>query len=97
MSPVPDIDCFCIFVKFEAMSDNPAGESPWPSISQNMSVGLETAVMPVPFFVHFNMPRLESIDFSHEGSLSTSQRGILFLSCTCDVRQVVNLLFVIGF
>jgi hypothetical protein len=43
------------------------------------------------------MPRLGSIDFSHEGSLSTSQRGILFLSCTCDVRQVVNLLFVIGF
>jgi hypothetical protein len=79
------------------MSDSPAEESSWPKISQNMSVGRDIAVIPVPFFVHFNKPRLESIDFSHEGSLSTSHRGILFLSCTCDVKPLVNLLFVIGF
>lgn len=83
ISPVPAIDCFCIFVKLEATFERPAADSSWPSISQNMLEGEQTAVIPEPFFVHFSVPRLESIDFSHDGSFSTTHRGILFMSCMC--------------
>src|SRR5687767_10244496 len=81
MSPAPAASAACLSVRMlAAMSERPAW-SVWPVMSQNMLAGWHVACMPVPFFVHFNIPRSESIDFSHDGSLSTSHLGILLLSC----------------
>src|SRR5581483_1617872 len=82
MSPVPDERAAALSIlMLAAMSDRPAWLSLCPKISQNMPVGWHTAWMLVPFFVHLSIPRSESIDFSHDGSLSTSHLGIRLLSC----------------
>ncbi len=61
----------------------------WPTISQKMLVGWHTACIWAPFFVHRKVPRSESIDFSHDGSFSTSHLGILLSLCT-SLRSSVS-------
>ncbi len=81
MSSAPDRDRPCIFETDAARSERPADDCSRPRISQYMLVGAQTAVIRVPFFVHFIIPISESIDFSHEGSFSTTHLGILAESC----------------
>ena len=55
------------------------------------------ACMPVPFFVHLIIPRSESMDFSHDGSLSTNHLGILAsLSCITGVCFDCQLIYCFG-
>src|SRR5688572_19400645 len=97
MSLAPAVDSFCIFAKPDAMSVRPADVSSCPRISQNMLLAVPTAVIPDPFFVQRCTPRFESIDFSHDGSFSTIQRGILLLPCIILPVRSVNLLLLLGF
>jgi hypothetical protein len=69
----------------------PCGASSPPKISQNIPVGEHTARTPVPFLVHLSMPISVSIDFSHEGSLSTSHLGILF----CITIRLTDMSFIV--
>ena len=99
MSPMPDTCVACLSMRvLPARSEIllPAW-SVWPIISQKMLVGLHTACIWLPFFVHRKLPRSESIDFSHEGSFSTSHLGILLSLCTILICVLsINLLFASG-
>jgi hypothetical protein len=87
-SAPPAEDEVCIlFATRDAASERPTDVcSSAPIKSQSMLVGEHTAVTPVPFFVHFSIPTLESIDFSQDGSFSTTHLGILLFPC-CMIRH----------
>ena len=83
MSSMPDTNVACLPIRALPMiSEMLPTWSVCPTISQNMLVGWHTASIWVPFLVHRSVPRSESIDFSHEGSFSTSHLGILLSLCT---------------
>ena len=93
MSPMPDASVACLSMRVlpirSEISEILPLWSTWPTISQKMLVGWHIACISVPFLVHRNIPRSESIDLSHDGSFSTSHLGILLSLCTI-LRSVVN-------
>ena len=90
MSPMPDTTVACLSMRdLPIISEILPPWSAWPTISQKMLVGWHIACIPVPFLVHRNVLRSESIDLSHDGSFSTSHLGILLSLCTV-LRLVVN-------